>query len=73
MAERVIFYYTGEDGTFLDMAFVTVFKNGVVEVWHRNEHVSTHIQNVEIIWKRKAAPNTKKPFVLYSFDKEDRA
>lgn len=30
---------------------MTVFRNGVVEVLHRNEHVSTHAQNVEILWK----------------------
>lgn len=50
-AHRVIFYYQGEDPTFLEDAFVTVYRNGVVEVRHRNEHVSTHVQNVEISWK----------------------
>ena len=50
-AHRVIFYYYGEDPTYLEDAYVTVFRNGVVEVLHRNEHVSTHAQNVEILWK----------------------
>lgn len=49
-AQRVIFYYTGEEPTFVEDAFVTVFRNGAVEVLHRQEHVSTHIQNVEILW-----------------------
>lgn len=53
-AHRVIFYYQGEDPTFLEDAFVTLFRNGVVEVKHRNEHVSTHVQNVEISWKHRA-------------------
>lgn len=44
-----------EEPTFLDEAFVTVFRNGVVEVLHRNEHVSTHVQNVEILWKNRAS------------------
>jgi hypothetical protein len=47
----VIFYYQGEEPTYLDDAYVTVFRNGMVEVEHRNEHVSTHMQNVEILWK----------------------
>ena len=50
-ALRVIFYYQGEEPTYLDDAFVTVYRNGMVEVFHRNEHVSTHVQNVEILWK----------------------
>lgn len=54
-AHRVIFYYQGEDPTFLEDAFVTVYRNGVVEVRHRNEHVSTHVQNVEISWKHNPA------------------
>lgn len=52
-AHRVIFYYQGEDPTFLEDAFVTLYRNGVVEVKHRNEHVSTHVQNVEISWKNR--------------------
>jgi hypothetical protein len=47
----VIFYYQGEEPTYLDEAYVTVYRNGMVEVEHRNEHVSTHVQNVEILWK----------------------
>lgn len=54
-AHRVIFYYQGEDPTYLEDAFVTVFKNGMVEVLHKNEHVSTHVQNVEILWKGRTA------------------
>lgn len=52
-AHRVIFYYQGEDPTFLEDAYVTLFRNGVVEVKHRNEHVSTHVQNVEISWQNR--------------------
>lgn len=52
-AHRVIFYYSGEEPTYLDDVYVHLFKSGVVEIEHRNEHVSTHIQNVEILWKTK--------------------
>lgn len=50
-AHRVIFYYYGEEPTYLEDAQVTVYRNGMVEVKHRTEHVSTHVQNVEILWK----------------------
>jgi hypothetical protein len=52
-AHRVIFYYYGEEPTYLEDAQVTIFRNGVVEVIHRTEHVSTHAQNVEVLWKAK--------------------
>jgi hypothetical protein len=58
-AHRVIFYYFGEDPTYLEDAFVTVYRNGVVEVIHRNEHVSTHAQNVEILWKGRGSTGHK--------------
>lgn len=57
-ATRVIFYYNGEEPTYLDDAYVTVYKNGMVEVHHRNEHVSTHMQNIEILWKGMSANAT---------------
>jgi hypothetical protein len=57
-ALRVIFYYQGEDPTYLDDANVTIFRNGMVEVEHRNEHVSTHVQNVEILWKSQGGGAT---------------
>jgi hypothetical protein len=50
-ANRVIFYYVGEEPTYLEDAHVTLYGNGVVEVRHRNEHVTTHVKNVEISWK----------------------
>ncbi len=57
-ALRVIFYYQGEEPTYLDDAYVTVFRNGMVEVEHRNENVSTHVQNVEILWHSKSGHPT---------------
>ena len=63
-ATRVIFYYTGEEPTYLDDAYVTVYKNGMVEVHHRNEHVSTHMQNIEILWKGMNTNATGQPRAL---------
>lgn len=68
-AQRVVFYYPGEEPTFVEDAHVTVFRNGLVEVEHRHEHVSTHIQNVEILWTSKpGAPNSLRPFTLIKSD-----
>ena len=74
-AMRVIFYYQGEEPTYLDEAYVTVFKNGMVEVLHRNEHVSTHVQNVEILWKSKTSQMSPgqhhRPLTLVKNDTQD--
>lgn len=67
-ASRVVFYYPGEDGTYLDGAFVTVFASGVVDIIHPKEHVTTHIQNVEIIWKNARTLPGERTFVLHSFE-----
>ena len=68
-AHRVIFYYHGEEPTFLEDAFVAVYKNGMVEIKHRSEHVTTHVQNVEILWKGKAGSgNPTRNFTLVKND-----
>ena len=73
-ALRVIFYYQGEEPTYLDDAYVTVYRNGMVEVLHRNEHVSTHVQNVEILWKNQSgqatSPSTR-PLTLIKGEAHD--
>jgi hypothetical protein len=69
-AQRVVFYYPGEEPTFLENAKVVVFRNGLVEVQHQMEHVSTHIQNVEILWRSRLgsqAPGAR-PFTLIKTD-----
>ncbi len=72
-ATRVIFYYTGEEPTYLDDAYVTVYKNGMVEVHHRNEHVSTHMQNIEILWKgvNSAATGQARALTLVKPEQQD--
>ena len=72
-ALRVIFYYQGEEPTYLDDAYVTVYRNGMVEVHHRNEHVSTHVQNVEILWKSANGQATTgtRPLTLIKSDGAD--
>ena len=69
-AQRVVFYYPGEEPTFLENAQVVVFRNGMVEVKHQMEHVSTHIQNVEILWRSRMNHQSPsgRPFTLIKSD-----
>jgi hypothetical protein len=68
-AARVVFYYPGEDGTYLDGAWVRIYDSGIVDVNHPREQVTTHIQNVEVIWKDNRQSRSDRPFVLHSFEK----
>jgi hypothetical protein len=48
---RVIFFYPGEEGTYVDHAHVTLFENGIVHIESSHEETTTHLQNCEILWK----------------------
>lgn len=50
-AARVIFFYPGEEGTYVDNAQVTVYENGIVHLKSANEETTTHLQNCEILWR----------------------
>lgn len=50
-AMRVVFFYSGEEGTYVDNVGVTVFDNGIVHIINDKEDTMTHIQNVEILWR----------------------
>ncbi len=52
-ARRVVFFYPGEEGTYLDQCRVKIFTNGVVEVSSKQENTMCHIQNCEILWSYK--------------------
>ncbi len=49
-AMRVIFFYPGEEGTYVDNAFVTLYENGIVHIKSNQEETTTHLQNCEILW-----------------------
>ncbi len=49
-AMRVIFFYPGEEGTYVDNANVTLFENGIVHIKSNQEETTTHLQNCEILW-----------------------
>lgn len=50
-AMRVIFFYPGEEGTYVDQAEVIVYENGIVHIVSEKEETMTHIQNCEILWQ----------------------
>jgi hypothetical protein len=58
-AMRVIFFYPGEEGTYVDHAEVTLYSNGIVHIKSAQEETTTHLQNCEILW-------------TYEVDAEDR-
>lgn len=58
-AMRVIFFYPGEEGTYVDSATVTLFENGVVHIRAKSEETTTHIQHCEILWKYEAVDPKK--------------
>ncbi len=49
-AMRVIFFYPGEEGTYVDNPVVTLYENGIVHIKSNQEETSTHLQNCEILW-----------------------
>ena len=50
-AMRVIFFYPGEEGTYIDNAEVTIYENGIVHLKSALEETTTHLQNCEILWR----------------------
>lgn len=50
-AMRVIFFYPGEEGTYVDNADVTLYENGIIHIRSSQEETTTHLQNCEILWK----------------------
>lgn len=52
-AARVIFYFPLDEGTYLDQAWVTLYRNGLVHIQHDQEEVTAHAQNVEIVWANR--------------------
>ena len=50
-AARVVFFYPGEEGSYIDHADVTLFDNGMVHIHASSEETTTHLQNCEILWR----------------------
>jgi hypothetical protein len=50
-AMRVIFFYPGEEGTYVDNCDVTLYENGIIHIASNQEETTTHLQNCEILWR----------------------
>jgi hypothetical protein len=48
---RVIFFYPGEEGTYVDHVNVILFENGIVQIFSAQEETTTYLQNCEILWR----------------------
>jgi hypothetical protein len=59
-AMRVIFFYPGEEGTYVDQVNVILFENGIVHLYSDKEETTTHLQNCEILWRIEAEKEDKK-------------
>ena len=60
---RVIFFYPGEEGTYIDHAYVTLFENGIVHIQSSQEETTTHLQNCEILWRFETEAEERTPKV----------
>jgi len=58
-AMRVVFFYPGEEGTYIDNVQVTLYENGIVHIKSEQEETSTHLQNCEIMWSLEAENNER--------------
>lgn len=50
-AQRVVFFYPGEEGTYLNEVRVTLYSNGIVHLKSDREEITTYISNIEIVWE----------------------
>lgn len=54
IAQRVIFFYPGEEGTYIEHVFATLFDNGIIQLKTGAEETTTHLRNCEILWSFQA-------------------
>jgi hypothetical protein len=59
-AMRVVFFYPGEEGTYVDDCMVTLFENGVVHLRAKSEETTTHLHHCEILWRYEVPADAKK-------------
>jgi hypothetical protein len=59
-AMRVVFFYPGEEGTYVDNCTVTLFENGIVHLRAKTEETTTHLHHCEILWRYEVPVDGKK-------------
>ena len=68
-ASKVVFFYAGEEGTYISNCMVTLYSNGIAHVTNDMEEITTHISNIEIVWKDTPKSTAEK--VVYLNKKGD--
>ena len=58
-AERVVFFYSGEEGTYIENASVRLYENGIVFIESQGETTTTDIRNCEILWAKEGEGRLK--------------
>jgi hypothetical protein len=72
-AMRVIFFYPGEEGTYVDNAEVTLYENGIIHLRSSQEETTTHLKNCEILWRFEVDGDDRtNKFRLLKFKKGER-
>lgn len=57
-AARIIFWYPGEEGTFVENVYVEVYPDGVVTFENDDGRSTTNLKNCEILWSFRDAQPT---------------
>ena len=70
-AMRVIFFYPGEEETYVDHADVSLYENGIVHIRSNQEETTTHLQNCEILWRFETDAEERTPKVRLLKPKTD--
>lgn len=60
-AVRVVFFYPGEEGTYVDQPDVTIYETGAVHIKNVQEETTTHLRFCEVIWDYKPGAIQPKP------------
>ena len=63
-ATRVLFFYPGEEGTYLTNLDVQLYANGIVHLKSSLEEITTHISNLEIVWHDEKAKDATPPCLV---------
>ncbi len=70
-ADRVVFLYPGEEGTYIENCHVRVYSSGIVHVNNRYEDTMCHISNCEILWSFTKDGDDRPPAVRLLRAKSD--
>lgn len=62
-AMRVVFFYPGEEGSYVDHVEVTLYENGIVHIQSEHEDSTMDLKNCEILWNFQVETDERAPKV----------